>query len=77
MEIRPEVAWACFCTNGSPYPFIHNNTVRSMREDSQKYLGEAWAHSGETWQQGWRRAYRRGWRCIKVTVSAPSPFCAN
>lgn len=71
--VRPEPAWACFCPFGGPRPFIHENSVRTKRADAQEYLGTAWALDGETWQQGWRRAYCKGWRCIKVTVSAGAP----
>lgn len=73
MTIRPEAAWACFCPFGRPYPFIHENSVRSTRADAQEYLGTTRAQDDETWRQGWRRAYRSGWRCIKVTVSAGAP----
>ncbi len=72
-EIRSEPAWACFATDGRPYPFIHSNSVSDTREDAQMYMGGTWVHDDETWQQGWRRAYRHGWRCVKVTVSAGAP----
>jgi hypothetical protein len=68
--MKSETAWACVVIGGSPYPYIHENSVRMSRADSQTYIGNAWARDGETHQQGWRRAYRSGmWRCVRVTVS--------
>lgn len=69
IRYRDEFAWACACTDGSPHPFIHENSVRTNRRDAQACLGEAWRHEGETVEQGWKRAYRRGWRCIRVLIS--------
>lgn len=66
---QDEFAWACACTQGSPYPFIHENSVRRTRCESQCTLGAVWAREGETFMQGWKRAYRRGWRCIRVKIS--------
>lgn len=61
--------WACVAPNwGSPPNFIHTNSVRARREDAQAEIGEAWAREGETPRQGWKRAYRIGWRCRRVAV---------
>lgn len=70
MDIRPEYAWAAFATEGSPYPFIHAGAVRSIAAGCRAYIGEAWAHEGETVQQGWKRARRNGWRIIRVKITA-------
>lgn len=68
MDVEPEFAWACVATHGNPRPFIHSNAVRATRVDAQAYIGQAWAREDETERQGWKRAYRRGWRCVRVVV---------
>lgn len=70
MGIRPEYAWAAFCSDGSPYPFIHAGVVRSYAKEVRDYIGGAWAHEGETTKKGWERAKRNGWRVIRVQISA-------
>lgn len=67
-----EVAWAAFATHGSPRPFIHVHSVGPYREGVQRYVGKVHAREGETWRQGWRRAYRKGWRAIRVLVDTDS-----
>jgi hypothetical protein len=62
-------AWAAFCTDGYPKPFIHDGSIRATRVETQAYIGGAWALSDETARLGWKRAYRAGWRCILVEVS--------
>lgn len=69
MQFPEEFAWACACIAGMPHPFIHENSIRSSRADAQSCLGRAWMREGETLRQGWKRAYRNGWRCIRVRVS--------
>ena len=66
LDIVP--AWACVALHGCPEPFIHSGTVRSLRADSQECLGNAYARENETLRQGWKRAYRDGWRCQRVIV---------
>lgn len=68
--VRDELAWGALAINGSPYPFIHTGSIRSLRAETQAYIGETWRRPGETIEQGWKRAYRFGWRCIRVQVSA-------
>lgn len=69
MSEREQEAWGGYCIDGSPYPFIHENTVSCYQEGVRKYLGQAWAMDGEDWKQGWRRAYRKGgWRVRRVIV---------
>lgn len=63
-------AWACMCLHGYPEPFIHDGSIRSSRAESQDFLGVPWAHGSETARQGWKRAYKAGWRCIRVEVRA-------
>jgi len=66
-NMRP-IAWAAWCTFGTPVPFIHEGSVRTHRYDVQKYIGEGRASDYETWERGWKRAYRAGWRAVKVRV---------
>ncbi len=62
-------AWACVAPDfASPPNFILTNSIRHNRVSSQEYLGEAWAREGETNRQGWKRAYRHGWRCRRVAI---------
>lgn len=66
--MKPERAWAAVALHGNPRPFIHNGSVRSSRADAQEFIGSAWKREGETIAQGWKRAYRRGWRAVRVVV---------
>lgn len=66
---REEYAWACACVDGNPRPFIHSSSIRPRRSDAQAYVAGAWRRDGETLRQSWKRAYRNGWRCIRVVVS--------
>jgi hypothetical protein len=72
--IEPEFCWAAFCTFGVPRPFILPSGVRSHAALVREHLGEVWAQDGETPSQGWRRAYRAGWRVIRVKVEASTPL---
>lgn len=69
MKIRPELAWAAVCFVGQPRPFIHEDTTRTSVADTRQCIGKHYAREGETWQQGWRRAFRCGWRCRRVLVT--------
>lgn len=69
----PETAWAGFCTDGHPYPFINIYSVRATRREAQAHIGNAWRREGETVEQGWKRAYRNGWRAIRVEVRPVRP----
>lgn len=61
--------WAAVAPDwGSPPNFIHVDSVRQNRADAQARIGEAWARNGETPMQGWKRAYRSGWRCCRVAI---------
>jgi hypothetical protein len=69
-RVEPVYGWAAFHPGGMPEPFIHSGAVRSYAREVRDYIGEAWRrHSGETHAQGWRRAYRAGWRVIRVQIS--------
>lgn len=68
MDDLQEFVWAAFCTDGSPRPFINPNSIRGSRREAQEYIGKAWARPGETPMQAWKRAYRNGWRAVRVVV---------
>lgn len=65
--MRP-VAWAALCSQGRPGPFVNEYTIHARREDVHKDIGGGNSRAGEDWRAGWRRAYREGWRAIKVRV---------
>lgn len=67
-DLTRPIAWAALCVQGNPRAFLHEGAIRSLRREVQKYIGEAWAQIGETSQTGWRRAYRAGWRAVRVRV---------
>lgn len=61
--------WAAVAPEwASPPHFIHINSVSDTRVEAQAHIGRAWVHDGEPPAQGWKRAYRRGWRCRRVAV---------
>ena len=68
MDPNTEYGWAAFCTNGIRKPFIHVNSVRYTRKEVLRYMGKSWARDGERPWQGWKRAYRNGWRCVRVSI---------
>lgn len=68
-DVKTEICWAAFCIDGCPRPFIHSGAVFAQRAAVQEYIGDAWRQEDETTAQGWKRAYRNGWRAIKVEVS--------
>lgn len=71
MSPQPEKAWAAFCTTGSPRPFIYTDLVRDRQDPIRMHLGKAHSKPSDwDYRQGWRRAYRKGWRIIRVEVVA-------
>lgn len=77
----PEFAWAPAWTNGSPRPFILVHHIKTTRREACEAMGASWKHPWETDMEGWRRAYRKGARCIRVSVHAwgqvPGPAKEN
>lgn len=69
MSYQPEFAWAMAWSNAEPRPFIAMATVAFSRKEIVENVGRQFARNGETPQQGWQRAYRRGARIIRVMVS--------
>lgn len=68
--VHPERAWAALCTLGMPGPFISPYSVRAIRQDVHEYIGSFHRLSeSDTWREGWRRAYREGWRAVRVRVT--------
>jgi hypothetical protein len=67
-QYETEFAWAPAWSNGSPRPFILPYLTRNTRREACIAFGETWRRKGETPMQGWRRAYRRGARCIRVRI---------
>lgn len=63
-----EFAWAPFYTHGQPVPNIYIGGVARTRRSARESLGKIYAHAGETPMQGWKRAYRIGWRIVRVIV---------
>lgn len=67
--VKPVFAWGALALHGNPYPFILTGSVKPTREDTQRYMADAWALPAHTiWQQGWKRAYRKGWRAVRVKI---------
>jgi hypothetical protein len=63
------LGWAAITPKwGYPPMAIHIDSVSDTRVRAQECIGEAWAHEGETARQGWKRAYRAGWRAKRVAV---------
>jgi hypothetical protein len=65
--LRPN-AWAGYCISGNPAPFINQYSIRATRREVQQHLGGAHAEYDQTPAQGWKKAYRIGWRCVKVRI---------
>lgn len=63
-----EYGYAAFAEHGTPSPFLHVDSVKAHARDVREYMGAAWAHDEETPRQGWKRAYRAGWRVAPVIV---------
>lgn len=62
-------AWAC--TYPPDYNFacpIATESVRNRRELAQAEIGQHFRVADETPAEGWRRAYRRGFRCTRVVI---------
>ncbi len=68
MNTYREPAWAAFCPFGSPRPFIHVGSVRRTRKEVHECIGAGWARAGDVPAQGWKRAYRAGWRAVRVFI---------
>lgn len=72
MNPQPEKAWALFYSGEGPHrpAFINTYHISPTQQPIREDIGRMHAKSGETVTQGWRRAYREGWRIIRVEVRA-------
>lgn len=61
-------AWAAFCEDGHPGPFIHEGAIRRTAAEVREEIGRVWGGEGEAAKKGWRLARRNGWRVIRVRV---------
>lgn len=68
MTIEPAYGWAVVAP-GCGRPEIEAGSVRSRRVEAQDYIGAIFRRRDEPVRVGWRRAYRIGWRCIRVRIS--------
>lgn len=67
---EPEFAWSVAWSNGHPRPFILVNYARGTRKEAILAFMKAWALPDEqNPMRAWRRAYRDGARCIRVSVA--------
>lgn len=62
-------AWAAQTPDYVSYSGSILFMVADHRDDVIRYVGEAWMRDGENYRQGWRRAYRQGYRAVKVNVT--------
>lgn len=68
--ISPERGWVCVAPAGKKTPaWVAGFTYKRRRDQSQASIAEFFAKEGETTQQGWKRAYRRGYRCARAVIS--------
>ena len=65
---RDEFAWAAAWSNGSPRPFIIPSSIRDTKSAVVEHMGQLWARQDETERQGWKRAYRKGCRIVRVRI---------
>jgi hypothetical protein len=57
--------WAAYFV---PREYLHEGTVRRHQREVRDIIGKVWTREDETPQQGWMRAYRAGWRVVRVTI---------
>lgn len=68
-------AWGAIHIGGERLgPWLSTASIRSSRAGVHETIGMWWAREGETWQQGWRRAYRKGWRAVRVVCAPCSAY---
>lgn len=67
-RVEPVYGWAAVCPNGGR-PIIEGSTVFARSFYVREMIGNVFRKGDETHVRGWRRAYRRGWRVIRVQIS--------
>lgn len=71
VQYEPGFAWAIAWSDGSSHPFIMVQHVAARRHDAIKRFIDVWRYNDdEPVMKSWRRAYREGARCIRVSVHA-------
>lgn len=71
VKYEPEFAWAVAWSNGSPRPFMMVFHVGARRRQAIESFLAGWQRDkAEPPMKAWRRAYREGARCIRVSVHA-------
>lgn len=66
-HIKSDTGWAAAWVEHDD-PFVMAHTTRNTRAAVIEHMGNAWARDGQTWRQGWKRAYREGCRAVRVRV---------
>lgn len=67
-EIETAFAWAAVAPNCGR-PQIEPSVVRARAAEVRKHIGGIFRRSDEPSPWGWRRAYSRGWRVVRVQIS--------
>lgn len=63
-------AWAAIAPEwATPPRFIHDGLIRNRRDQIVDAMGAAWRRDNESVRQGWKRAYRHGWRIKRVRIT--------
>jgi len=66
--IRPEYGWGILVPSATDNElFLSIYTIRGNREDAIRKIGDMWHETD--WRKGWKRAYRDGYRAVRVAVS--------
>jgi len=70
---EPTKAWALQWPEWTDPSYQIDPVTGSTRADITKRGGRSFMFDGETPQQGWKRAYRKGYRAVRVTVTKDQP----
>lgn len=69
MGIKPERAFGAVCLNGIPQAFIAIFTIHMSAGGVRNAVAKHHQEPGDTLADGWKRAYKRGWRVRRVIIS--------
>lgn len=70
VQYEPEFAWTCAWSTGSPRPFLLvGSTAPTRRAAIERFISSWEPNSDDPVMKAWRRAYREGARCIRVSIS--------
>lgn len=71
VQYEPEFAWAVAWENGNPRPFIMVHHVGARRKQAiERFIADWQYDKSEPVMKSWRRAYREGARCIRISIHA-------